>query len=90
MLFRSTRTLSYLKATRSERIKELATPQGATKPEVDTLEEKIANFNNSGCTFVEIIVDKHRTGTKGSQYYLFEGKTMNYFPIGLKEYKKKS
>lgn len=67
---------------RSERIKELATPQGATKPEVDTLEEKIANFNNSGCTFVEIIVDKHRTGTKGSQYYLFEGKTMNYFPIG--------
>ena len=67
---------------RSERIKELATPQGASKPEVDTLEEKIVNFNNSSCAFVEIIVDKHRTGTKGSQHYLFEGKTMNYFPIG--------
>ena len=67
---------------RSERIKELATPYEGAKPEVDTLKEKIQNFNDSGCTFVEVIVDKNRTGTKGSQYYLFEGKTMNYFPIG--------
>ncbi len=67
---------------RSERIKELATPYEGAKPEVDTLKEKINNFNDSGCTFVEVIVDKNRTGTKGSQYYLFEGRTMNYFPIG--------
>lgn len=67
---------------RSERIKELATPCEGAKPEVDTLKEKINNFNDSGCTFVEVIVDKNRIGTKGSQYYLFEGKTMNYFPIG--------
>ena len=39
-------------------------------------------FKNNGCPFIEIIVDKYRTGTTGSQYYLFEGKTMNYFPIG--------
>ena len=67
---------------RSERVKEMATPHGASKPEVDTLEEKIVNFKNNGCPFIEIIVDKYRTGTTGSQYYLFEGKTMNYFPIG--------
>ena len=67
---------------RSERIKEMSTPYEGGKPEIDTLKEKIIILIVVGCTFVEVIVDKNRTGTKGSQYYLFEGKTMNYFPIG--------
>ena len=67
---------------KNERVKELAIPYEGGKPEIETLEKKIIDFNNDGCTFVEIIIDKNRTGTKGSEFYLFEGKTMNYFPMG--------
>ena len=42
----------------------------------------IKNMNDRGKMFMEIIVDKNRSGTKGSNYYLYDGKTMKYVPIG--------
>ena len=34
-----------------------------------------------GTRLVEIIVDKNRSGSVGSDYYWFSGKEMSYYPI---------
>lgn len=31
--------------------------------------------------FIEVIVDKNRTGSTGSDYYWFKGSDLNYYPI---------
>ena len=67
---------------RNERIKEMAIDPNTEKPSVDKLQAHIKNMNDRGIMFMEIIVDKNRSGTKGSNYYLYDGKTMKYVPIG--------
>ena len=41
----------------------------------------IENYENKGIRFIEVIVDKNRTGTTGSEYYWFKGSDLNYYPI---------
>ena len=58
------------------------TVKNTEKPSTDRLQAHIKNMNDKGKMFMEIIVDKNRSGTKGSNYYLYDGKTMKYVPIG--------
>ena len=41
----------------------------------------LKNWEDNGTRLVEIIVDKNRNGSVGSDYYLFSGPDMGYYPI---------
>ena len=41
----------------------------------------LKNWEGNGTRLVEIIVDKNRSGSVGSNYYLFSGPDMGYYPI---------
>ena len=41
----------------------------------------LKNWEGNGTRLVEIIVDKNRSGSVGSNYYLFSGADMGYYPI---------
>ena len=43
--------------------------------------EMLKRLEGIGTRLVEIIVDKNRSGSVGSDYYWFSGKEMSYYPI---------
>lgn len=47
----------------------------------EDMKATIENYENKGIRFIEVIVDKNRTGTTGSEYYWFKGSDLNYYPI---------
>lgn len=51
--------------------------RGSVEDMKTTLEAQEAKGNR----FVEVIVDKNRNGTTGSDYYWFKGSDLNYYPV---------
>ncbi|MDU4933989.1 MAG: replicative DNA helicase [Peptostreptococcaceae bacterium] len=47
----------------------------------DDMKATIEAQGTKGNKFLEIIVDKNRNGTTGSNYYWFKGSDLNYYPI---------
>ena len=48
---------------------------------IDGIKKIIENKKDEGYKFIEIIVDKNREGTTGSNYYWFDGGNLKYIPI---------
>ena len=47
----------------------------------EDMKATVENYDNKGIRLVEIIIDKNRTGTTGSDYYWFKGSDLNYHAI---------
>ena len=48
---------------------------------LEQTKKMLENWEGIGTRLVEIIVDKNRSGSVGSNYYLFSGADMGYYPI---------
>lgn len=48
---------------------------------LEDMKATIESQDSKGNKFLEIIVDKNRNGTTGSDYYWFKGSDLNYYPI---------
>ena len=47
----------------------------------DVMKKTIDSQLEKDIRFIEVIVDKNRTGSTGSDYYWFKGSDLNYYPI---------
>lgn len=41
----------------------------------------LERFKENGTKFIELIVDKNRSGEVGSNYYWFKGADLGYYPV---------
>lgn len=48
---------------------------------LDDMKVTLDNFKKSGTRFIELIVDKNRSGEVGSNYYWFKGADLGYYPV---------
>lgn len=48
---------------------------------LDDMKVSIEYYDDRGIKFIEVIVDKNRNGTTGSDYYWFKGSDLSYSPI---------
>lgn len=47
----------------------------------EDMKTTIQNYEGQGIKFVEIIVDKNRNGSVGSDFYWFKGEDISYYPV---------
>lgn len=51
------------------------------KGSIDDMKITLERFKESGTKFIELIVDKNRSGEVGSNYYWFKGADLGYYPV---------
>lgn len=51
------------------------------KGDIDNMKSTLNKFRDKGIKFIELIVDKNRSGEVGSNYYWFKGSDLTYYPI---------
>lgn len=51
------------------------------KGSFDDMKITLERFKESGTKFIELIVDKNRSGEVGSNYYWFKGADLGYYPV---------
>lgn len=51
------------------------------KGSLDDMKATLDRFKESGTKFIELIVDKNRSGEVGSNYYWFKGADLGYYPV---------
>lgn len=51
------------------------------KGSLDDMKITLERFKESGTKFIELIVDKNRSGEVGSNYYWFKGADLGYYPV---------
>lgn len=51
------------------------------KGSLEDMKATLEKFKESGTKFIELIVDKNRSGEVGSNYYWFKGADLGYYPI---------
>lgn len=47
----------------------------------EDMKTTVQNYEEQGVKFVEIIVDKNRNGSVGSNFYWFKGEDLSYYPV---------
>ncbi|MGM9544765.1 MAG: replicative DNA helicase [Romboutsia timonensis] len=82
-IYHDSNIVIYVHHITEEKEIEIAHKRTAFK-ERQTLEQTknmLKNWEGNGTRLVEVIVDKNRSGSVGSDYYLFSGPDMGYYPI---------
>lgn len=51
------------------------------KGSIEDMKATLERFKESGTKFIELIVDKNRSGEVGSNYYWFKGADLGYYPV---------
>ena len=51
------------------------------KGSIDDMKITLERFKESGTKFIELIVDKNRSGEVGSNYHWFKGADLGYYPV---------
>ena len=47
----------------------------------EDMKTTVQNYEGQGVKFVEVIVDKNRNGSVGSNFYWFKGEDLSYYPV---------